>query len=45
MEAMLAGSEEGVDDPLVADGAVFDGPLPDDLAQNHDRYLYGEKEP
>ena len=45
MEAMLVGSEEGGDDPLVADGAVFDGPVPDDLARNHDRYLYGKKEP
>jgi len=45
MESMLEGSREAGDDPLVADEAVFDGPLPDDLASNHDRYLYGGKEP
>jgi hypothetical protein len=45
MESMLADSEEVGDDPLVADHAVFDGPLPDDVALNHDRYLYGMKEP
>jgi hypothetical protein len=45
MEAMLADSEGAGADPLVADEAVFDGPLPDDLAENHDRYLYGKKEP
>ena len=45
MESMLKGSREAGDDPLVADEAVFDGPLPDDLASNHDRYLYGGKEP
>ncbi|MHC4136453.1 MAG: CopG family transcriptional regulator [Planctomycetota bacterium] len=45
MESMLAGSQEAGGDPLVADEAVFDGPLPDDLASNHDRYLYGDKEP
>jgi hypothetical protein len=41
MEAMLADPAGDGDDPLVADEAVFKGPLPDDLASNHDRYLYG----
>lgn len=27
-------------DPLFADGAVFSGEAPQDLAANHDRYLY-----
>ena len=42
MEAMLgrgAGADE--QDPLVADDAVYDGPVPSDLAGSHDRYLYG----
>lgn len=43
MEAMLADAGGPGDDPLLADGAVFEGPSPDDLAADHDRYLYGEK--
>jgi len=31
-----------VDDPFLADNAVFSGETPPDLAQNHDVYLYGE---
>ncbi len=30
------------DDPLFADGAVFRGAAPRDLARHHDRYLYGK---
>jgi len=44
MESMLTGARDGGDDPLIADAAVFDGPVPDDLASNHDRYLYGDRE-
>ncbi|MDF1552157.1 MAG: hypothetical protein P1P84_03795 [Deferrisomatales bacterium] len=29
-------------DPLFADDAVFRGPAPQDIAAEHDRYLYGE---
>lgn len=29
-------------DPLFADGAVFRGSAPRDLARHHDRYLYGK---
>ncbi|MDA1314805.1 MAG: ribbon-helix-helix domain-containing protein [Acidobacteria bacterium] len=29
-------------DPLFADTAVYEGPAPSDLAQEHDRYLYDE---
>jgi len=32
------------EDPLFADDAVFPGIVPRDIAQNHDRYLYGENE-
>ncbi len=30
------------EDPLFQDDAVFDEKVPRDLAENHDRYLYGE---
>lgn len=45
LEAAL--DEPAVDtppDPFFADHAVSDRPTPPDLAQNHDRYLYGEDE-
>lgn len=32
----------GAVDPLFADTELFDGPTPDDLAENHDKYLYGD---
>ena len=31
------------DDPLFSDKAVFDGEGPDDVALNHDRYLYEDE--
>jgi hypothetical protein len=31
---------EPEDDPLFADEIVFDGAVPSDLSENHDRYLY-----
>ena len=33
------------DDPLFADQAVFGGRAPRDLAEHHDRHLYGEPTP
>ena len=30
------------DDPLLSDGAVYEGQAPRDLAKAHDRYLYDE---
>jgi hypothetical protein len=30
-----------VEDPLFADSAVYDGPVPKDGARNHDKYIYG----
>ncbi len=30
------------DDSLFLDKAIFDGPVPKDLAADHDRYLYGD---
>lgn len=32
------------EDPFFADDAVFRGDAPDDLALNHDEYLYGEND-
>ena len=34
---------KGNSDPFFADTAVFRGKAPRDLAQHHDRYLYGDK--
>jgi len=34
---------EAEDDPLFLDNAIFDGPVPKDLASDHDRYLYGDE--
>ena len=31
-----------IDDPLFSDDVVFHGKTPEDMAKNHDRYLYGE---
>jgi hypothetical protein len=31
------------DDPLFLDNAVFDVTTPEDLASNHDGYLYGDE--
>jgi hypothetical protein len=33
----------GYDDPLYADGVVFEGDTPADLASDHDGYLYGSE--
>ena len=30
------------EDPLLQDDVVFDGEAPRDMAENHDKYLYGE---
>ena len=34
---------EAEDDSLFLDKAVFDSITPEDLASNHDRYLYGDE--
>jgi len=33
--------ETAADDPLIADSAVYDGPVPEDTAGRHDDQLYG----
>ena len=34
-------NESSADDPLIADRAVYDGPIPADTAERHDDLLYG----
>jgi len=34
---------EAEDDSLFLDNAVFNGTTPEDLASDHDRYLYGDE--
>jgi hypothetical protein len=41
LEAMLARDVAPEEDPLLTDEEVYDGPVPEDLASAHDRYLYG----
>ena len=35
------GTEHAGEDPLIADGAVYDGPIPADTSARHDDLLYG----
>ncbi len=44
VEASLAdaGETPRKADPLFSDVSVYDGPVPADLAANHDDHLYGE---
>lgn len=35
---------EADNDSLFLDDAVFNGTVPEDVASNHDRYLYGDEE-
>jgi hypothetical protein len=41
--AALMRRDRGIstDDPLIADSAVYDGPIPADTAERHDDLLYG----
>ena len=32
-------------DSYMSDSAVYEGDTPDDLAQNHDKYIYGDPRP
>jgi hypothetical protein len=43
-ESLDSENRPGVDeDSLFMDNAVFNGPTPEDLASDHDRYLYGDE--
>jgi len=46
LEAILGHSDDKnlSEDPLFSDDAVYEGKAPEDLSQNHDQYLYGEKQ-
>ncbi len=35
------GDRDAAEDPLMADRAVYDGPLPADTSERHDDLLYG----
>ena len=42
LERVLRSEDTGMlDDPYLADNAVYEGDTPVDLAKNHDQYLYG----
>ena len=42
LAALMRGDREiSTDDPLIADSAVYDGPIPTDSADRHDDLLYG----
>ena len=44
LEKALKSDNTGkLDDPFLADNAVHEGDTEVDLAQNHDKYLYGDK--
>lgn len=38
----LNGGEHSAEGPFFADDAIFEGDAGNDLARNHDRYLYGD---
>ena len=40
-KALRTGNDEYPDDPFLSDNTIFEEETPDDLAQNHDKYLYG----
>lgn len=41
LEQAMQSRAQPLDDPFFADTAVFGGQSPDDLAEKHDDYLYG----
>ena len=41
--ALLSWEAPGAEDSLLADGAVYEGRAPRDLAKAHDRYLYDDE--
>ena len=43
LEEALKPEDAGtLDDPFLSDNGIFEGDTPLDLAQNHDKYLYGD---
>jgi hypothetical protein len=39
--ALRRDGSQAADDPLIADQAVFEGPIPADTSERHDELLYG----
>ena len=40
--ALNSDSKVALDDSYLSGNSVYEGDIPADLAQNHDKYLYGE---
>ena len=38
--ALRSDGNAALDDPYISDNSVYEGDIPTDLAQNHDKYLY-----
>jgi hypothetical protein len=43
LERRLNARQDRRDDPLFSEVPVYEGPVPQDLSEEHDRYLYGER--
>ncbi len=43
LERRLDARQDWRDDPLFSEVPVYEGPVPPDLSEEHDRYLYGER--
>jgi hypothetical protein len=43
LERRLDARRDWQDDPLFADVPIYEGAVPRDLSEEHDRYLYGER--
>jgi len=40
--ALKSYGKMALDDPYMCDNSIYEGDIPADLAQNHDKYLYGD---
>jgi len=40
--ALNSDGNVALDDPYLGDNSVYEGNIPADLAQHHDKYLYGD---
>jgi hypothetical protein len=38
--ALRSDGKSALDDSYMSDNSVYDGDIPEDLSQNHDKYLY-----
>jgi hypothetical protein len=44
LELRLGVPGDRLEDPLFSNVPVYDGPAPEDLSEEHDRYLYGDRD-